>query len=81
MAGYPERLKPRHIAVQGLRILLLHMADELVRIVARHRSEVKAHVKGPRRAGAMTCRSHRHVVHICRYFNKNLYIWRMCRWY
>lgn len=33
MAGSPERLKPRHIAVQGLRILLLRMADELVEIV------------------------------------------------
>jgi hypothetical protein len=29
MARNPERLKPRHIAVQGLRILLPHMADEL----------------------------------------------------
>lgn len=31
MARSPERLKPRHIAVQGLRILLLHVADELAR--------------------------------------------------
>jgi len=29
MARSPERLKPRHIAVQGLRILLLHVVDEL----------------------------------------------------
>lgn len=33
MAGSPERLKPRHIAVQGLRILLLHMVDELRKIL------------------------------------------------
>lgn len=31
MARSPERLKPRHIAVQGLRILLLHVVDELAR--------------------------------------------------
>lgn len=29
MARGPERLKPRHIAVQGLRILLLRVVDEL----------------------------------------------------
>ena len=29
MAICPKRLKPRHIAVQGLRILLLHVVDEL----------------------------------------------------
>ena len=29
MAQGPERLKPRHIAVQGLRILLPRMVDEL----------------------------------------------------
>ena len=29
MARSPERLKPRHIAVQGLRILLPRMVDEL----------------------------------------------------
>lgn len=34
MACSPERLKPRHIAVQGLRILLLRMVDELPKIVA-----------------------------------------------
>jgi hypothetical protein len=33
MACSPKRLKPRHIAVQGLRILLLHVVDELMRIV------------------------------------------------
>jgi len=33
MAGSPERLKPRHIAVQGLRILLLRMVDELRTII------------------------------------------------
>ncbi len=33
MEGSPKRLKPRHIAVQGLRILLLRMADELPRIL------------------------------------------------
>ena len=32
MAGNPKRLKPRHIAVQGLRILFLHMVDELWRV-------------------------------------------------
>ena len=29
MAICPKRLKPRHIAVQGLRLLLLHVVDEL----------------------------------------------------
>lgn len=29
MACSPKRLKPRHTAVQGLRILLLHVVDEL----------------------------------------------------
>lgn len=29
MEGDSERLKPRHISVQGLLILLLHVADEL----------------------------------------------------
>ena len=29
MASSPKRLKPRHTAVQGLRILLLHVVDEL----------------------------------------------------
>ena len=33
MAGSPERLKPRHIAVQGLRILLLRVVDELREII------------------------------------------------
>lgn len=33
MARSPERLKPRHIAVQGLRILLPRMVDELRAIV------------------------------------------------
>lgn len=33
MAGSPERLKPRHISMQGLRILLLRMADELTQII------------------------------------------------
>lgn len=29
MASSSKRLKPRHTAVQGLRILLLHLVDEL----------------------------------------------------
>ena len=29
MACSPKRLKPRHTAVQGLRILLLHVVNEL----------------------------------------------------
>lgn len=33
MASSPERLKPRHISVQGLRILLLRMVDELSEII------------------------------------------------
>lgn len=33
MAQGPERLKPRHIAVQGLRILLPRMVDELERMI------------------------------------------------
>ena len=33
MAQSPKRLKPRHIAVQGLRILLPHMVDELEEMV------------------------------------------------
>lgn len=33
MAQGPERLKPRHIAVQGLRILLPRMVDELSAMV------------------------------------------------
>jgi|GEM_PF-2754090 hypothetical protein len=40
MAGSPERLKPRHIAVQGLRILLPHMVDELRLNVANRSREV-----------------------------------------
>lgn len=33
-AAHSKRQKPRHISVQGLRILLLHMADELPAILA-----------------------------------------------
>lgn len=33
MASSPKRLKPRHTAVQGLRILLLHVVDELRRSI------------------------------------------------
>lgn len=33
MARSPERLKPRHIAVQGLRILLPRMVDELGQMI------------------------------------------------
>ncbi|WP_281200902.1 hypothetical protein [Nitrosomonas mobilis] len=42
MAGNPKGLKPRHTAVQGLRILLLRMADELSSIVAGRLAAVKA---------------------------------------
>lgn len=34
MVGSPERLKPRHIAVQGLRILLPRLVDELSERIA-----------------------------------------------
>lgn len=40
MARSPERLKPRHIAVQGLRILLLRMVDELFAMVAAPEPQV-----------------------------------------
>jgi len=40
MACRPERLKPRHIAVQGLRILLLHVADELSETINRQGTRV-----------------------------------------